>query len=72
MATCSPARDESAGYKAWGHSTVVSPWGTLLVKAGTEEDIVTADVDFTELEETRQNIPCWDQKRHDLYQVTEL
>mmetsp|Transcript_16984 Transcript_16984/g.28338 ORF Transcript_16984/g.28338 Transcript_16984/m.28338 type:complete len:296 (-) Transcript_16984:187-1074(-) len=72
VATCSPARDESAGYKAWGHSTVVSPWGTLLVKAGTEEDIVTADVDFTELEETRQNIPCWDQKRHDLYQVTEL
>lgn len=25
MALCSPARDESAGYVAWGHSTLVGP-----------------------------------------------
>jgi omega-amidase len=72
VATCSPARDESADYKAWGHSTVVSPWGDLLVKAGAEEDIVTADIDFAELDATRQNVPCWLQKRNDLYTVNEL
>lgn len=26
VATASPARDESASYVAWGHSTVVNPW----------------------------------------------
>lgn len=25
IATCSPARDASAGYTAWGHSTLVGP-----------------------------------------------
>lgn len=72
MATCSPSRDETAGYTAWGHSTVVSPWGDILVKAGPEETIVTSDIDFTELDNTRQNVPCWLQKRDDIYSVTEL
>lgn len=26
VATISPARDESASYVAWGHSTMVNPW----------------------------------------------
>lgn len=26
VATVSPARDDSASYVAWGHSTIVSPW----------------------------------------------
>ena len=26
VATVSPARDPSAGYHAWGHSSVVNPW----------------------------------------------
>lgn len=26
VATASPARDESASYISWGHSTVVNPW----------------------------------------------
>ena len=72
MATCSPARDESSTYTAWGHSSVVSPWGSLLVRAEAAEDIVTADIDFMELDETRQNVPCWLQKRNDLYTVSEL
>jgi omega-amidase len=72
VATCSPARDETASYTAWGHSTLVSPWGSIMVKAEAGEIIVTADIDFSELDETRQNVPCWHQKRNDLYSVTEL
>lgn len=30
VATASPARDENAGYVAWGHSSVVNPWSVLL------------------------------------------
>ncbi|XP_045357737.1 omega-amidase NIT2 isoform X1 [Leopardus geoffroyi] len=44
VATASPARDDQASYVAWGHSTVVSPWGDVLAKAGTEETIVYSDI----------------------------
>jgi predicted amidohydrolase len=29
VAACSPARSPEASYQAWGHSTVVSPWGEV-------------------------------------------
>lgn len=35
MATASPARDESASYVAWGHSSVVNPWSVLSVSLMT-------------------------------------
>ncbi|XP_052454770.1 omega-amidase NIT2 [Carassius gibelio] len=31
VAAASPARDESASYVAWGHSSVVNPWSVLSV-----------------------------------------
>ena len=31
VATCSPARDDTASYIAWGHSMVVSPWYVVQV-----------------------------------------
>lgn len=40
VALCSPARDMGATYHAWGHSTVVDPNGSVIAKAGTEEEIV--------------------------------
>uniref|UniRef100_A0A2K6M5A1 Omega-amidase NIT2 n=1 Tax=Rhinopithecus bieti TaxID=61621 RepID=A0A2K6M5A1_RHIBE len=69
VATASPARDEKASYVAWGHSTVVNPWGEVLAKAGTEEAIVYSDVDLKKLAEIRQQIPVFRQKRSDLYAV---
>lgn len=44
MATCAPARDESADYVAWGHSMVVNPWGKILAEADSAETIVYADI----------------------------
>nr|XP_033937903.1 omega-amidase NIT2 isoform X1 [Pseudochaenichthys georgianus] len=44
VATASPARDESSSYVAWGHSTVVNPWGEVISKAGTEEEVIYADI----------------------------
>ncbi|XP_044892748.1 omega-amidase NIT2 isoform X1 [Felis catus] len=69
VATASPARDDQASYVAWGHSTVVSPWGDVLAKAGTEETIVYSDIDLKRLAEIRQQIPIFSQKRSDLYAV---
>lgn len=49
----SPARDETASYIAWGHSTVVNPWGEIISKAGSDEETIFADIDLVGL---KQNI----------------
>ncbi|KAG8136734.1 putative Omega-amidase NIT2 isoform 2 protein [Naja naja] len=69
VATASPARDETGSYVAWGHSTVVNPWGEVIAKAGTEETIVYAEIDLKKAEEIREQIPIFSQKRSDLYTV---
>ncbi|XP_048800669.1 omega-amidase NIT2 isoform X1 [Lagopus muta] len=69
VATVSPARDEKASYIAWGHSTVVNPWGEVIAKAGAEETVIYSDIDLNKLAEIRQQIPILSQKRHDLYSI---
>uniref|UniRef100_A0A673BJ59 omega-amidase n=1 Tax=Sphaeramia orbicularis TaxID=375764 RepID=A0A673BJ59_9TELE len=72
VATASPARDETASYVAWGHSTVVSPWGEVVSKAGPEEAVIYADIDLQYLADIRQQIPITSQRRGDLYTVTAI
>ncbi|XP_032832150.2 omega-amidase NIT2 isoform X1 [Petromyzon marinus] len=67
VATVSPARDETASYVAWGHSTVSSPWGDVVAKAGHGEEIVYADIDLNRVEEVRRQIPVRIQRRCELY-----
>lgn len=74
--SCSPARISSEGsqknptaYIAWGHSSIVSPWGEVLKNAGHEEEIIHAVLDFNEVDTMRANIPCWSQKRNDVYEI---
>lgn len=69
VATASPARDEKASYVAWGHSSVVSPWGEVLSKAGPDETVTYTDIDLQYLTDVRQQIPIHFQKRADLYSV---
>ncbi len=70
VAAVSPARDETAGYHAWGHSTVVSPWGEVVATTAHEPDTVFATVDLAQVEEIRTNIPVSKQKRSDLYELS--
>jgi omega-amidase len=73
--TASPARtvsnDESKGryppYTAWGHSTVVAPWGDVIATTDEKESIVVADIDLTKVDAMRQSIPVRNQRRSDLY-----
>ncbi|XP_075053106.1 omega-amidase NIT2-like, partial [Mixophyes fleayi] len=71
VATVSPARDDKASYVAWGHSTVVNPWGEVIAKAGADASITCTDIDLQYLAEIRQQIPIHGQRRHDLYGVEE-
>ncbi|KAK9102474.1 hypothetical protein Sjap_019728 [Stephania japonica] len=57
VATCSPARDTGAGYTAWGHSTLVGPFGEVLATTEHEETIIIAEIDYSLIELRRQFIP---------------
>ncbi|KAI5586152.1 hypothetical protein BDE02_06G194100 [Populus trichocarpa] len=72
VATCSPARDVAAGYVAWGHSTLVGPFGEVLATTEHEEDIIIAEIDYSLLEVRRTNLPLTKQRRGDLYQLVDV
>ncbi|CAB4391910.1 unnamed protein product [Rhizophagus irregularis] len=67
VATCSPARDMSAAYHAWGHSTIVDPSGQILATTEHEEAIIYANIDVEQIKVIRQSIPVPSQRRFDLY-----
>jgi omega-amidase len=64
---CSPARDMSAGYHAWGHSMVVDPMGVIISEAAEKEAIIHAHIDPKALNEARMGIPVTVQRRFDIY-----
>ncbi|KAJ1687313.1 hypothetical protein LUZ63_018703 [Rhynchospora breviuscula] len=72
VATCSPARDTSAGYIAWGHSTVVGPFGEVLATTEHEETIIVTEMDYSLLEQRRTHLPLGKQRRADLYQLVDV
>ena len=64
---CSPARNPASTYQAWGHSTVVSPWGKVLATTEHEPDVVVCELQLDEVAQFRERIPTGKQKRHDMY-----
>lgn len=70
IAGVSPAQVESADYVAWGHTSIIDPWGKVVVSAKFKEDIIYADIDLDLVDEVRKNIPTSKQTRDDLYEVT--
>ncbi|CAA7395646.1 unnamed protein product [Spirodela intermedia] len=72
VATCSPARDPSAGYVAWGHSTLVGPFGEVLATTGHEETTIIAEIDYSLIELRRSSLPLRNQRRGDLYQLVDV
>ncbi|EAU36634.1 hypothetical protein ATEG_03360 [Aspergillus terreus NIH2624] len=67
VALCSPARDMSATYHAYGHSLVANPSAEILAEADETESIVYADLDNDTIVNTRKGIPVYTQRRFDLY-----
>jgi omega-amidase len=74
--TASPARSTEANpsskypqYTAWGHSTVVSPWGDVVATTDEKEGLVVADLDLSRIQQVRRGIPIDTQRRTDLYSL---
>lgn len=72
VASCSPARDINAGYVAWGHSTLVGPFGEIVATTDHEEATVIADIDYSQIEERRTNMAFEKQRRGDLYHLVDV
>ncbi|RWR95915.1 nitrilase/cyanide hydratase and apolipoprotein N-acyltransferase family protein [Cinnamomum micranthum f. kanehirae] len=72
VATCSPARDAGAGYIAWGHSTLIGPFGEVLATTEHDEAIVIAEIDYSVIELRRTSLPIVQQRRGDLYQLVDI
>lgn len=72
VATCSPARDLTAAYHAWGHSTLVGPFGEVLATTEHEEAIIISEIDYSFIELRRSNLPLEKQRRGDLYQLVDV
>lgn len=79
--TASPARSDPPAnpedskyphYSVWGHSTAISPWGEVIATCNEEEHVVIVDLDMSKVEEMRESIPTFLQKRSDLYSLTDL
>ena len=64
---CSPARDVSADYHAWGHSVIVDPNAEILERLEEKEGIITAELTGERIEEVRKGIPVYEQRRFDVY-----
>ncbi|KAH6831095.1 Nitrilase/cyanide hydratase and apolipoprotein N-acyltransferase family protein [Perilla frutescens var. hirtella] len=72
VATCSPARDAAAGYVAWGHSTLIGPFGEVLATTEHDEAIIISEIDYSQIELRRTNLPLEKQRRGDLYQLVDV
>ncbi len=60
--------DDRASY--FGLSMIVNPWGRVLARAGSDEEIVTADIRLSQIEEVRSSIPCLRDRRPDVYKLS--
>ncbi|CCK72342.1 putative hydrolase KNAG_0J02630 [Huiozyma naganishii CBS 8797] len=56
--------------ESWGHSLIVDPWGDVIAQAdidGPNEQLIVADIDIAKLQEVRERMPLWEQRRRDLF-----
>jgi N-carbamoylputrescine amidase len=58
---------EEGGTKFWGNSFICGPFGEMLATGGEEEEIITSEVDFSNIEKHRQIWPFFRDRRIDEY-----
>lgn len=67
VAAVSPARNPESTYQAYGHTSAVDPWGSIIKEATEKEELIVVDLDPERLFSVRKQIPTMDQKRYDVY-----
>lgn len=66
MLACNRVGSDAAN-RFGGHSLVVDPWGEILAEGGEGEEIVTAEIDVTQVAAVRAQIPALRDRRPEVY-----
>lgn len=66
-----PARDMDASYHSYANSLVSDPWGDVIARLGTEEEVRIISLNSERIEEVRQQLPMLVQRRNDIYTLSE-
>ena len=58
--------------ESYGHAMIVDPWGSVIVQCSdlSGETFAVAEIDLEYLERVRREMPVFDHRRHDVYQLT--
>jgi omega-amidase len=64
------AQNPQAGYKSYGHSIMVSPWGEVIEQLGLEEGLMINDTDPDYLKDIRDQLPLLKHRRQDIYDLS--
>lgn len=67
LAGCSPARDLTASYHAYGHSLITGPWGDIRAQLDETGGMLSAAIDLDDCEAIRQGLPLLRSRRPELY-----
>jgi len=65
----SSARNEEGVYVSYGNSMVVDPWGKIMYRADAEETLGLVDVELSEVEKVREQLPMINAMRNDIYAI---
>lgn len=55
------------GFAAFGHSTIIDPWGNVLVEHGDQPGVCVTTIDLRKVDETQRAIPVLQHLRQDVY-----
>ena len=71
MAGCSQARRRE-DYISYGNSIITSPWGEVVGRQNEKEGMLLREIEFSEVERTRQELPFLKQRRMDVYSLQDV
>ncbi|XP_076686326.1 ntrilase and fragile histidine triad fusion protein NitFhit [Andrena cerasifolii] len=52
---------------SWGHAMIIDPWGTVIAQCSDKTDVAVAEIHLDLLQQIRENMPCENHRRTDLY-----
>lgn len=55
------------GFEAFGHSTIIDPWGEVLVEHDDQVGVSVTEIDLNKVDEARRAIPVLEHLRKDVY-----
>lgn len=59
----------SARRSSHGHTAILDPWGNVAALLEQGEGVVTAEIDLDRVERVREDLPCLDHVRPELYEL---